>query len=124
MDKSSPPEPEGPTASALFSLLWRTLANLVGTPATATLLRRSLKRLETQRPGLSGVRIERAEHDYVFTLPEEWSQASSTALEDLRALYAALCLLSRQLTGSVILRRLEAIPELATLRVSSIEDKP
>jgi ATP phosphoribosyltransferase len=112
-----------PTATTLFILLWRTLSNLVGTPATATLLRRSLKRVEAQHPRLAGVNIARAEHDYVFTLPPEWSEPSDTSLEELRVLYTALCALSQQLTGSVILRRLEALSELAILRTPSHEDQ-
>ena len=125
MDASHPEQDaEGPTASAFFALLWRALADLVGTPATATLLRRSLKHATPQHPRLAHVLIARAEFDYVFTLPPEWDKPSAAALEDLRALYAALCTLSQQLTGSVILRRLAALPELARLRPPSRENTP
>ena len=123
MDASHPEQGSGaPRTPVLFSLLWETLANLIGTPATATLLRRSLKRAVSRRPGLGGVNITRAEHDYVFTLPPSWEAPSDDALEDLRALFAEVCALSQQLTGSVIVRRLTAIPELAPLRSAPQED--
>jgi hypothetical protein len=109
-------------ALKLFELLWRTLANLVGTPATATLLRRSLKRAALTRSQLARVNIVREEHDYRFTLPPEWGTPSQEALEDLRALCSELCALSTQLTGSVVVRRLASIPEFARHQLISLKD--
>ncbi len=123
MDASFPEgAPGAPRPSALFTLLWQTLSNLIGTPATATLLRRGLKRAAPRRPRLAQVDISRAEHDYVFTLPPDWAASGADSLEDLRALFVEIHILARQLTGSVIIRRLEAIPEFAALQPSSSED--
>ena len=37
-------DPAGTSAAELFDLLWGTLADVLGTAATATLLRRSIRR--------------------------------------------------------------------------------
>ncbi|MET0402429.1 MAG: hypothetical protein ABW123_08490 [Cystobacter sp.] len=114
--------PGAPRPSALFALLWQTLSNLIGTPATATLLRRGIKRAAQRRPQLAEVDISRAEHDYVFSLPRGWEAGEEEAREDLRALFVELHILARQLTGSVIIRRLTAMKEFAALQPSSSED--
>jgi hypothetical protein len=120
---SSEGAPGAPRPSALFALLWQTLSNLIGTPATATLLRRGLKRAAQRRPVLAAVDITRAEHDYVFTLPQDWEGGEEEAArEDLRALFVELHALARQFTGSVIIRRLKAVKEFAALQPSSPED--
>src|SRR5688572_27423237 len=59
---ASPPAPvtlSGATAAELFGLLWDTMADVLGTAATATLLRRALKRAGARSADLGGVAIDR-----------------------------------------------------------------
>jgi hypothetical protein len=107
----------------LFDILWESLADVLGSAATATLLRRSLRRLEPQAPGLEGLTNTRERFEYGYVVPDAWRQSDGPGLEGLRALVCELTPLLEELTGSVVLRRLKAIPELARCDLFPKEDR-
>lgn len=107
----APPERLQPaTAAQLFELLWTSLTDVLGSATTATLLRRSRNNLVPRLPELEDLRIDRRGLEYGYTLPESWKDVSTTSMEELRQLVDELGPLLVQLTGSVILRKLAAIP--------------
>lgn len=122
--RAGPDEPR-PTAQALFGLLWDSLADLMGTAATATLLRRAATRAAAHDPGLGGLLIVRDGLQYRYELPEAWRRRDDRAIASLRVLGRALRPLLRELTGAVVLGRLA---RLAPLRAAGIlgaeEDTP
>ena len=100
--------------AAVIELLWETLSDLMGSAATATLLRRAAKRATRQAPALAGFEIVRDVLEYHYRLPDSWKEAQGPELVN------AMCELTRELrpllvelTGAVVLRRLDTIPELA-----------
>jgi hypothetical protein len=100
------------TADRLFALVWETMADVLGSAATATLVRRSVKRAATRRLDLDQVRISRNGFDYSYALPDAWRNSHPEAVVSLRELARELTPLLVELTGSVIVRRLAAVPEL------------
>ena len=117
--------PDEPTAADsacrpvdLFRLLWTTLCDVIGSAATATLIRRSSERAAPRHPNLARVRIERVAFDYRYLLPSDWDDdASAPSLAALRGLLCELHPLLVEMTGPVVVRRLAAIPELRDRRL-------
>jgi hypothetical protein len=99
------------SGAALFSLIWDTLADLLGTAATAVLLRRSARRALTGNPELSELEISVRELEYRYTVPPAWAESRETPAA-LRALVAELLPLLLELTGRIAIGRLERIPGL------------
>jgi len=97
------------TVAQRFTALWDALADVLGTAATATLLRRAMKEV-ADRAALDGLAIERQGFSYGYSVPESW-QASygGKPLEALLHLLDALRPLLVELTGSVVVRRLERL---------------
>ena len=106
------------TAARLFAMVWETMADVLGTAATATLVRRSARRAAERYPELAALTVSRAGFDYGYRLPESWHTGAAAGLPALCALVRALSPLLVELTGPVILRRLRAIPELARCEIS------
>jgi hypothetical protein len=100
------------TAAHLFGIVWNTLADVIGTPATATLVRRSARRAR-----LDGVSITRDGFNYAYRLPAAWHDDEAEPLTALRALARELAPLLVELTGPVLMRRLAAAPDLERCRV-------
>jgi hypothetical protein len=100
------------SGSDLFALLWQALAEMLGTAAAATLLRRAAQRATPAFPDLSGVDITRAALEYQYKLPEAWQQASHGPPRALFELVRELWPLLVELTGSVVVTRLLRISEL------------
>lgn len=103
--------PEG-TAADVVELLWAALADLLGAPTTATLLRRAAKYAAGRHPELQGFSVVREGFEYRYVLPPAWSQAGQGHAA-LGALVRHLIALLEELTGSVVIIRLRALPELA-----------
>jgi hypothetical protein len=99
------------TAAALFALLWNVLSDSLGTAATATLLRRAMLGVTTRAPELAELRIERAGLEYRYCTPASWNQPSDEALALLKEVITELAPLLRELTGTVMLRRLDRHPD-------------
>ncbi len=101
-----------PSSAALFDQIWRTLADVVGSGATATLLRRAARRAMANGSSMEGLAIEHRGLEYRYTLPESWQEPSSASLASLRALTRELRPLLVELTGPVLIARLKTHPEL------------
>ena len=95
------------SAAEVFDLLWESLADMLGTAATATLLRRAIKRAASQTSWSKPVIVVRNGLDYEYRLPETWKQpGNEEALGALRVVAAELRVLLVGLTGPVVVRRL------------------
>jgi hypothetical protein len=112
-------DPAGTSAAELFDLLWGTLADVLGTAAAATLLRRSIKRAADRTAWPEPLVVARNGLDYTYRLPEAWKQpGNDEAVDGLRIVAAELKLLLIELTGPVVVARLG---HLAPLRKWGID---
>jgi hypothetical protein len=109
--------------AALFTILWEALADVLGTAATATLLRRAARRAAPRCPELNELAISREKLEYRYTLPPAWAGGVEGTPLALRELVAELRPLLVELTGPVVVRRLERIPELRKRGVISSQDE-
>ena len=113
------------SAAELFRLLWSTLTELIGSPAAATLIRRSIKRAQAKSPDLARIEIAREQFEYRYTLPSSWSEPDERqTVVALRALGQELRPLLEELTGPVVLHRLHTIPALERFRIFGLEKEP
>jgi len=95
------------SAAELFDLLWGSLADMLGTAATATLLRRAIKQAASKTSWSEPVVVMRNGLDYEYRLPETWKQpGNEKAVGTLRVVAAELRVLLVELTGLVVVRRL------------------
>jgi hypothetical protein len=102
----------GIAVSAVFDLLWNGLADLLGTAATAALLKRAAKRAASRSPELTGLLIQRRGLVYGYTCPPAWSAASAGSLEALRELAGELRPLLVEMTGQLVIQHLARIDGL------------
>jgi len=106
------------STATLFGFVWRTLAEVLGTAAAAAIVRRAAGRAATESPELVDVVIRRERFEYRYALPHAWSQTARAATPEegapvaLRALIAEIGRLLVELTGTVLIGRLEQIPAL------------
>jgi hypothetical protein len=101
-----------PSAAALFAIVWDALAEVLGTAAVAAIVRRAAGQAVAQSPELIDLVVIRADLEYSYTLPPLWSQKAERGPIALRVLVAEIGRLLVELTGTVVIRRLEQIPEL------------
>ena len=111
------------TPSEIFNVLWVALVEILGSSATATLLRRSAKRRLGDFPELGALAITRKGFEYAYAVPADWKHANKRSDAALQALVQDLCYLLLELTGLVVLHRLKALPQLAKYVQSLSEDK-
>lgn len=97
------------TAADLFDLLWATLSDLLGSAATATLLRRSTKALRSRGPGLEALLISREGLEYRYVTPESWRVSSAATLSTFRELAGELSPILHDLTGVAVAHRLDSL---------------
>ena len=108
--RQSGDRPAASTPAELFALLWNSLADVLGTAAAATLLRRAARRASGHTPALNGVIITHQSLTYVYQLPDTWQQSENAdALAALGALVAELRPLLVELTGPVLVRHLDRL---------------
>jgi hypothetical protein len=94
----------------LFDLLWETLADILGTAATATLLRRAIKRAASHTSWSELVMVTKNGPDYEYRLPETWKEPSNEeAVGALRVVAVELRVLVVELTGPVVIARLASL---------------
>jgi len=96
----------------LFTLLWRALADVLGTAAGATLLRRAAQRAALTWPELSSLSITRESLEYVYEVPDAWHEPSPNPPQALRELVRELWTFLVELTGAVVVGRLLQVTEL------------
>jgi hypothetical protein len=107
------------SAAELFDRLWEALADMLGTAATATLLRRAIKQAASQTSWSEPVVVTRNGVDYEYRLPETWKQpGNEKAVAALRVVAAELRVLLVELTGPVVVRQLA---RLAAFREQGID---
>lgn len=106
------PSERTPQATEAMERAWHTVAESLGTTATAALMRRAAKRASVRVPGLSGFHVEGTGYTYHYHLPEAWSAASEEASRQARALLGELCALLSELTGEVVTSRLASTPAI------------
>jgi hypothetical protein len=112
-------DPGAESAAELFDLLWGTLADVLGTAATATLLRRAIKQSAARTAWSEPAVVARDGLDYTYRLPEAWKQpGNDEAVDVFRIVAAQLKLLLIELTGPVVVARLG---HLAPLRKWGID---
>ena len=111
----------------VFDLLWRTLADILGTAATATLIRRAARRAAARFPELHDLTTHCDGREYKYTLPARWSinenenesesenENENELAASLRELARELCSLLVELTGPVVMQRLATEPALRAL---------
>lgn len=104
----------------LFGVLWEALNDIMGSAATATLVRRAVKHASSRSPGLDGLAITRERFEYRYALPEAWN-ASDVGLSALQGLTRELQPLLVELTGLVVLHRLRSVPELQRCGLFHVE---
>ena len=100
------------SAAILFKIVWEALAGVLGTAATATLLRRAVRRAVPRCPELAELAIERDNLEYRYTLPSAWTNPAEGTPPALRELVTELRPILIELTGHVVIRNLEQFPEL------------
>jgi hypothetical protein len=101
-------------ASALFTRLWDALSELLGSAATAALLKRAARRAARGQQ-LAGLSIRRDGLDYVHV----WNGS----MPALRALIGDLRPLLVEMTGALVIERLEQVLELRDLFAPQEERK-
>lgn len=114
----------GDSDADLFGLLWESLADVLGTAATATLLRRAARRALPTSPALVELTIARDDLEYRYKLPLAWNARGIGAPLALRALVGELWPLLVEMTGQVVVRHLEKIPGLRPLGISPPKRNP
>jgi hypothetical protein len=103
----------GASAAELFDLLWETLADVLGTAATATLVRRSIKQAAGRTVGCEPLTVMRNGPEYTYRLPESWKKTGNDeAVDALRIVAAELRVLLVALTGPVVVARLAQVAAL------------
>lgn len=100
------------SAAVLFAIVWDVLAEVLGTAATAAIVRRATGRAAVESPELVDLVIVREDLEYRYTLPQAWWQKAERGPIALRVLVMEIGRLLAELTGTVVIRRLEQIPEL------------
>jgi hypothetical protein len=105
--------PRATSAAQVFAVLWEELADVLGTAATATLVRRAVRDAGLDRPGPPPVVVNPTPLSYEYCVPDAWRDAGDPeALASLQAVAGQLAGLLRELTGDVVLRRLARAPVL------------
>jgi len=101
-------EPDDPTTAALFVAVWDALTDLMGSSATASLVRRAAKRAASNQPTLGALTIHRPVFEYEYVIPERWKDDGHGRAE-LGELMRNLVPLLTELTGQIAVQRLRSI---------------
>jgi hypothetical protein len=109
---SPDPLAAGCTAADAFALLWTTLADVIGPTATAALMQRSVKRAAADEPELMDLVIVREQFSYTYHVPRSWTARTPAPPAALARVGRELWPLLMELTGLVVVRRLEKEPLL------------
>jgi len=98
--------------AALFKLIWDCIADVLGTTATATLVRRAARRAMLRSPELGDLEVVRTDAGYTYALPRALVGKVEHTPGALRELVGELRPLLLEMTGHVVVRRIEQIPSL------------
>ena len=100
------------TTSELFDALWTALTDVIGPTAAATLLQESIRRARAPQPGVDDVAIVQRQFEYTYTVPPAWKTTDPGPRKRLQAIVEQLWPLLTGLTGTLVVRRLSAVPQL------------
>lgn len=100
------------SAAQTFALLWDALHDVLGSAATAALMRRAAKHAVARAPELDAFDVQRVRFDYRYLVPPSWAECPAPGSPALDALMQELRPLLVELTGPVLLERLHDIPQL------------
>jgi len=101
--------------ATLFTLVWDTMAEVLGTAAVAAIVRRAVENAAVECPELVDLVVRREKLGYGYALPHAWSKTTQTAALGrgaLRVLVAEVGRILVELTGIVVITRLDNVPEL------------
>lgn len=98
--------------AALFKLIWDCVADVLGTTATATLVLRAARRAMLRSPELGELQVLRTDAGYTYALPRALVGKVEYTPVALRELVGELRPLLVEMTGQVVVRRIEQIPSL------------
>jgi hypothetical protein len=97
---------------------------MLGTAATATLMRRAIKQAAPQTSWSEPVVVIRNGLDYEYRLPETWKQpGNEKAVGALRVVAGELRVLLVELTGPVVVRRLGRLDPLRDQGIDFSDDE-
>lgn len=97
------------SSADLFEVVWRELSEVIGTTATAMLLRRAARSAANGELE-SGLTIVREGFEHRYTVPETWHEHGGPARAAVECIFRELRSLLIELTGPVLIRRLAMIP--------------
>ena len=100
------------TTSELFDALWAALTDVIGPTAAATLLQHSIRRARASHPGVDGVAIVQRQFEYTYTVPPAWKTTDVGPRKSFQAIVDELWPMLASLTGTLVVRRLSAVPQL------------
>jgi hypothetical protein len=100
------------TTSELFEALWVALSDVIGPTAAATLLQHSIRRARTSHQGVDEVAIVQRQFEYTYTVPASWKTTDAAPRQNFQAIVDELWPLLASLTGTLVVRRLSAVPQL------------
>jgi hypothetical protein len=112
-----PEEHEQRTPAEVFGIVWETLADILGTAAVAAIVRRATKRALPESPELAELVVLHEELAYRCVLPASWSRPVNPAPVALLDLANQIGRLLVDLTGTVVVRQLEQVPELMAAKL-------
>jgi hypothetical protein len=115
--ESGPPSSSHPAPTELFERVWRLLSEVIGTAATASVLRRSIRCAQVRGANLDGLEVVRDGFNHRYSLPSSWSHGGDTPMDALRVLADELSSILYALTGPVLVRRLASDAELRRARI-------
>jgi hypothetical protein len=98
--------------AALFKLIWDCVADVLGTTAAATLVQRAARRAMLRSPELGELEVLRTDAGYTYALPRALVGKVEHTPVALRELVNELRPLLLELTGQVVVHRIEQIPWL------------
>lgn len=112
------PDEKGVTAARLLDIIWANLVDMLGTAAAATVLKRAVKRACVRSPEFEGVTVVREGWEYRCSPPEAWhDQHPSETPTFITLVQDDLFPILRELTGPIVVQRLESVPELDVLKL-------
>ena len=113
-----------PIAVAVFAILWETLADVLGTAATAALVSRAAARGARRHPELGELAISAKNLDYAYDLPQSWNDRRGDLPVALHELASELVPLLVDLAGPVINNHLARVPGLREHGLVFAEEEP
>lgn len=115
-------EPSRHSSAELFDVVWRELSQVIGTTATAMLLRRAARNAANGAIEAE-VTIVREGFEHRYTVPDAWHEHGG-ATDTVERIFRELRPLLVELTGPVLIRRLAMSPIPDIARAFALKELP